>query len=312
MEYREFGNTGLRVSALGYGGSPLGGVFREIDESEGIRAVHLALDHGINLIDTAPYYGAARAETVLGRALRGVARDRYILATKVGRYGADEFDFSAARVVRSVEESLGRLGVDHIDLLQVHDIEFGSVRQVIDETLPALRRVRDSGKARFIGVTGLHLHLFTQVTAETPVDFVQSYCHGTLYDQTIAEWLANRAPRSLGCINSAPLGMGLLTDRGPPAWHPAPERLRAACAAAAAHCRSHGVSVSEIALYESAHLPGVHTTIVGMARPENVLANLRALATQPDPSLLAEVRQILAPAQNVSWPSGRPENQPCA
>src|SRR5262249_1252251 len=127
MIYRALGKTGLRVSALGYGASPLGSVFRPIDQAEGIRTVRAALDLGINLIDVSPYYGLTRAETVLGRALAGVPRERYLLATKIGRYGESEFDFSAERVTRSVEESLERLGVETLDLIQCHDIEFGDL-----------------------------------------------------------------------------------------------------------------------------------------------------------------------------------------
>src|SRR6187397_1107925 len=104
MNYRSLGNTGLQVSALSYGASPLGSVFRPIDEAEGIRTVHTALDLGINFIDVSPYYGLTRAETVLGKALRDVPRERYYLATKVGRYGADEFDFSAKRILASIDE----------------------------------------------------------------------------------------------------------------------------------------------------------------------------------------------------------------
>ena len=89
MEYRVLGQTGLQVSALGYGASPLGSVFRPIDEAEGIRTVHTAIDLGINFIDVSPYYGLTKAETVLGEALATLPRDGYILATKVGRYGAD-------------------------------------------------------------------------------------------------------------------------------------------------------------------------------------------------------------------------------
>src|ERR1051326_9023751 len=103
MEYHLLGKTGLQVSALGYGASPLGSVFREIEEAEGVRAVHTAIDLGINFINVSPYYRATRGETVLGKALRKIPRDRYLLATKVGRYGPDEFDFSAGRVGRSVE-----------------------------------------------------------------------------------------------------------------------------------------------------------------------------------------------------------------
>src|SRR5437016_6055359 len=109
MEYRELGKTGIKVSRLGYGAAALGGVYGKLDEATGIRAVHAALDLGINLIDVAPYYGAKKAEAVLGKALRGVARDRYYLATKIGRYGLNDFDFSAKMVAASVDESLRRL-----------------------------------------------------------------------------------------------------------------------------------------------------------------------------------------------------------
>lgn len=117
----------------------MGGEYGPVGVSEAVRTVHEALDLGINFIDTSPYYGRTRAESVLGQALQGVERSRYLLATKVGRYDKDHFDFSAARVTASVDESLLRLGVDYVDLIQCHDIEFGSLDQLIHETLPALR-----------------------------------------------------------------------------------------------------------------------------------------------------------------------------
>jgi L-galactose dehydrogenase len=143
MKYRLLGKTGLNVSSLSLGASPFGGVFGAVDEEQCKACLDLALDAGINLIDTSPFYGLTRSETVLGRCLKGVPRDRYFLATKVGRYGHDarDFDFSAARVRRSVDESLKRLGVDYVDLIQCHDIEFGSLEQVIGETIPALREL---------------------------------------------------------------------------------------------------------------------------------------------------------------------------
>src|SRR3954451_7370036 len=110
MEYRQLGNTGLRVSVVGFGASPFGGNFGAVEESTAIRTLHRSFDLGVNLVDVSPYYGLTTAETVLGKALHGIDRDRYILATKVGRYGEAEFDFSADRVTRSVDESLGRLG----------------------------------------------------------------------------------------------------------------------------------------------------------------------------------------------------------
>ena len=139
MDYRRLGRTDLSLSAIGFGASTLGDVFGNIDPAEGIRAVHLAVDSGINFFDSSPYYGITLAETRLGEALAG-RRDRVIVATKCGRYGVDEFDFSAKRVTASIDESLRRLQTDYIDLFQAHDVEFGDVQQIIHETVPALRQ----------------------------------------------------------------------------------------------------------------------------------------------------------------------------
>ncbi|MBZ0300403.1 MAG: aldo/keto reductase, partial [Anaerolineae bacterium] len=177
MNYRPLGRTGLWVSVLSYGASPLGSVFRTIDEDEGMRTVHTAIDLGINLIDVSPYYGLTRAEMVLGNALKSVPRESYYLTTKVGRYGERGFDFSAERVTASVDESLRRLQVDYVDVIQCHDIEFGSLDQIVHETIPALQRLREAGKIRFVGITGLPLKVFSTVLDQTEVDTILSYCH---------------------------------------------------------------------------------------------------------------------------------------
>jgi L-galactose dehydrogenase len=153
MEYRKLGQTGLNLSLVGFGGAALGDVFGGIDPDEGMRAVHLAVDSGINFFDTSPYYGITLSEERLGAALAG-RRERVILSTKCGRYGLAEFDFSAKRVTASMDESLRRLQTDYIDLFLAHDVEFGDVQQIIDETIPALRKLQQQGKARYIGITG--------------------------------------------------------------------------------------------------------------------------------------------------------------
>lgn len=310
MQYRPLGNTGLNVSVLAFGGSSLGSVFREIDERAGIRAVHVAIDHGINLIDTAPFYGNTLAETVLGRALRDIPRDRYLLATKVARYGdnAEDFDFSADRVTRSVDESLSRLGVDTIDFIQVHDIEFGSIDRIVEETIPALRRVQAAGKVRFVGISGLHVRLFRQVMDRVEVDQVQSYCHYCLNDTALAGLLPYLQERGVAIFNSAPLSMRLLSDAGPPAWHPAPQALRESCAEAARFCRERGSDLGKLALQFSVANTEIPTTIVGTASPDRVLENLRDIAEPIDPELLEGVLEILRPVHNRTWLSGLPEN----
>lgn len=308
MRYRKLGKTDLSVSVLGFGGSPLGGGFRPVEESEAIRTVHLSLDLGINFIDTSPYYGATRSESLLGKALRTVPRDRYVLATKVGRYGMDDFDFSAARVTRSVEESLQRLGVDHIDLIQCHDIEFGSLDQVVTETLPALRRLRDAGKIRWMGITGLPLKIYRYVLERTEVDTILSYCHYSLNDTSLEDLLPTLAAKQLGIINAAPMSMGLLTDRGAPEWHPASAEIRRICAAAAHACRQQGFDIQKLALQFSVSHPAIHTTLVGSASPENMRRNIEWASTPIDSQQLAAVQAMLAPIRNHTWLSGRTEN----
>jgi len=310
VNYRALGNTGLEVSALSFGASSLGSVFRDIDEAEGIRTVHAAIDLGINLIDVSPYYGLTKAETVLGKALRSLPRDRYIVATKVGRYGDDDFDFSAARVTASVDESLARLGSDHIDIIQCHDIEFGSLAQVVEETLPALRRLQEQGKVRHVGVTGLPLGIFTYVLDRTPLDTILSYCHYELNDTSLADMLPYLQAKGVGIINASPLGMGLLTERGTPTWHPAPDEVKAACAQAAAYCRAQGVDIARLAIQFSVANPDIPTTLVGTASPANLEKNVRWSEDPMDLGLLAEVQAILAPIHNRTWPTGRPENNP--
>jgi L-galactose dehydrogenase len=308
MEYRSLGKTGLKVSALGFGASPLGSVFEAIDESEGERSVRLAIELGINFFDVSPYYGSTRAETVLGRALRGIPRDRYILATKVGRYGNDTFDFSAARVTRSVDESLERLGVEHVDLIQCHDIEFGNLDQVIDETLPALREVVKRGKARFIGITGLPLKIFTTVLARAEVDTVLSYCHYALNDTSLMTIMPLLKEKQVGVISASPLSMGLLSRRGAPAWHPAPMEIKQACAAANRAAESRGVDISRLAVQFALANRDIATTLVGMASCEHVRRNIEAMSEPIDMQALRDVSEVLAPVKDRAWVSGRREN----
>jgi aryl-alcohol dehydrogenase-like predicted oxidoreductase len=308
MEYRCLGRTGLRVSALSFGGTALGGLYGPLGEDEGVRTVHTALDLGINFIDVAPYYGETRAETVLGQALRSVPRDRYYLSTKVGRYGLDDFDFSARRVTSSVEESLRRLGVDYVDLLLCHDIEFVSLDQIVEETLPALGRLRERGKVRFVGFSGLPLKIFPAVLDRTDVDVILSYCHHTLFDTTLTGLLPYLKAKGVGVINGSPLAMGLLSDHGPPVWHPAPPDVCDACARTAAQCRCRGTSLAKLAIQFAASCPDIDTTLSGAGGAAEIRNNVGWCAEPIDRRLLDEVQAVLQPVRNRTWPSGRPEN----
>jgi len=310
MKYRELGKTGWKVSVLGYGASPLGDAFGGIKEKDGIRTVRAAIDLGINFIDVSPDFGSAKAEIVLGKALRGVPREKFYLATKVGRYGpADtDFDFSSERVTRSVDESLRRLRVAHIDLIQCHDIEFASLEHLAQETIPALQKLRQQGKVRRIGVTALPLKTFKKILERTPVDTILSYCHYCLNDITLVQMFPYLKAKGVGIINASPLAMGLLTEKGPPKWHPAPAAIRDICVKAVEHCKKKKARLARLALQFAVANKDIATTLVGTASPKKIKENVRWLEEPLDQGLLAEVQEILAPIRNKTWPSGRKEN----
>src|SRR5881394_2523033 len=201
MEYRRLGRTSLNVSLLGFGASPLGNVYSVVDPAEGVRAVALAIANGINFFDVSPYYGATLAEERLGKALRG-KRQEVVLATKCGRFGLNDFDFSAKRVAESMDESLQRLQTDYIDLFQAHDVEFGDVRQIIEETIPAMRKLQKEGKARYIGITGYPLRIWRKIADAVEVDTILSYCHYNLMVTDMDEVLTPFVKgKGIGLIN---------------------------------------------------------------------------------------------------------------
>jgi aryl-alcohol dehydrogenase-like predicted oxidoreductase len=309
MQYRELGKTGLKLSVVSYGAASLGNIYGNLREPEGIRAVHVALDGGVNFIDTSPYYGRTLAETVLGRAFKEIPRDRYYLGTKCGRYDVDSFDFSPERVVKSVEESLRRMGVDYLDILQCHDIEFVDLEPVIEETLPALRRLQQEGKVRFVGVTGFPLKIFRRVLDRTDLDCLLSYCHYSLNNTSLAGLLPYLKEKGVGIMNASPFSERLLTNQPLPEWHHAPEPLRAACRRAAEHCSSRGVDIASLAIQFCVANPDLTTTVAGTANPENMANILKWIEQPADPGLLAEVGKILEPVGGTLWPVGLPENR---
>jgi L-galactose dehydrogenase len=308
METRELGQTGMRISALAYGASPLGQEFGPVDVPEAMRAVRVALDLGITHIDTSPYYGRGMSEVLLGIALRDVKRDSYTLSTKLGRYDVDKFDFSARRVVESVDVSLHRLGVEHIDLMLCHDIEFVDVTRIIEETLPALRKVQEQGKVRFIGVSGYPLRIFEHVLEATEVDAIMSWGHYTLQNRRLSDLLPRLQEAGVGVLNAGPLGQRLLSNRPVPDWLPASAAVRQACRRAAARCTEQGTDIAKLALQFAIQRGDIATTVVSSARPESVRQWVTWLEEPPDRELLAEVEAILSPVLNEGWTSGRPEN----
>lgn len=307
MEYREIGKTGMKVSNISFGASSLGGVFHSLKEEEGIKAVHTAVDNGINFIDVSPYYGHLKAEVVLGKALKEIERSRYYLSTKVGRYGKDGvnyWDYSAAKATESVYESMERLNVDYIDLINVHDIEFADLEQVCKETLPALVELREKGIVKHVGITNLTLRHLKYVIDHVPagtVESVLSFCHYCLNDDALVDYLDYFEERNIGVINASPFSMGLLTERGAPDWHPAPKPLQDLCRRAAEYCKGKGKNIEQLAVGFSVNNPRIATTLFSTTRSSSVLQNIQWANEPIDRELLAEVQKILEPRFRDTW-----------
>ncbi|WP_435163387.1 aldo/keto reductase [Paenibacillus glycanilyticus] len=306
MKYRKLGKTGLQVSALSFGASSLGSVFRETDDNESIRTVHVAIDAGINLIDVSPYYGLKKAETVLGQALKSIPRDRYYLSTKAGRYGADAFDFRGKTIVASVEESLQRLHTDYLDILFLHDIEFVEPAIIYEEAIPAIQRLKAEGKIRNTGICGLPLSLFEEFLPNADIDAIISYCHNSLNDTTLETILPLIEEKRIGLVNASPLSMGLLGTRGTPDWHPASREVKELCKRAAEYCAAQGEDIAKLAVQFSTMNERIPTTLVSTANPSNIAKNAMWVDEPVNLELLGEVREILAPIMNETWASGIP------
>ena len=312
MRYTELGTTGMKLSHLCFGASSLGSVFHETKEAESIKAVETAIEGGINFIDVSPYYGHYKAETVLGKALKILPRDKYFLSTKVGRYGQDgknTWDYSARRVTASVYESMERLNVDYIDIINVHDIEFqaalpGGLQKVCDETLPALVELRERGVVGHVGITDLQLENQRWVIDHVPagtVESVLSFCHYCLNDDRLLDYLDYFESKGIGVINASPLSMGLLTKRGVPDWHPAPKLLVEACTKAAMYCESQGYPIEKLAMQYSVSNPRIAGTLFSSANPENVKRNIGWVNEEPHWDIVRKVQEIIGDQKRVTW-----------
>jgi aryl-alcohol dehydrogenase-like predicted oxidoreductase len=308
MQRRPLGRTGLELPVVSFGASSLGQEFRQVDLNEALRSVHAALDVGMNFIDTSPFYGRGMSEVLLGVALRDVPRDRYLLGSKLGRYDKQHFDFTAKRVVESVDVSLHRLGVEHLDICLCHDIEFVDMSQIVEETLPALRKVQQQGKVRFVGISGYPMNIFRYVLDRAELDVVLSYNHYTLQNTMFADLVPYLKQKGVGIMNAAPFSARLLTNAPLPPWHRATPAVRETARRAAEHCAARGVDIARLALQFSIRHPDMTTCITGSASPERI-RQWAAWTEEPfDEQLLGEVLEILRPIHNWFYIEGRPEN----
>jgi aryl-alcohol dehydrogenase-like predicted oxidoreductase len=271
MEKRQLGATGLELPVLSFGASSLGAEFRSVQIDEIFESVRVALELGLNFMDTSPFYGRGMSEVLLGIALRDVPRDQYTLCSKLGRYDVGHFDFSAKRVVESVDVSLHRLGTDHLDIMLCHDIEFVPLQQIVEETLPALRRIQQSGKVRFVGISGYPMKIFDVVSSQAELDCILSYNQYTLQNTTLADDLIPKLKaKNIGIMNGGPFSARLLTNATLPVWFRDPKNVQAAAKEAALYCQKQGVDIAQLALQFSCANTDITTTIARSANPNNI------------------------------------------
>lgn len=298
----------METSILGFGASSMGAEFRKIDLNEALQSVRVALDCGMNLIDTSPYYGRGLSESLLGIALADIPRDQYLLSTKLGRYAPDHFDFSARRVVESVDISLERMKVDHIDIILCHDIEFVDLRTIWEETLPALEKIRQQGKVRFVGVSGYPMKNFSTILEHADLDVILSYNHYTLQNTMLADNADMLKSRGVGIMNAAPFSARLLTNAPLPQWHKATDEVRQICRKAAEHCQAAGTDIAKLAVQFSIAHEDMATCITGSANPDRVRGWCQWVDEPLDANLVSEVQAILEPIHNWFYQEGKPEN----
>ncbi len=303
MKTRPLGNSGIDVPIIGLGAAGFGDVYGSITQDDADATIRKAFELGMNLVDTSPHYGLHRSEEVLGRALKGIERSSYILTTKCGRLG-DDWDFSAENIRRSIPESLERLQVDYIDVIQCHDIEEGDVEQVIREALPVLREFKEQGLVRHIGVTGYVLPTLERVAVGERLDSIMTYCNYNLQDRRLAACADRLKAEGIGVLSASPLHMSALTEKGAPSWHPGNASMLARTREVARLCREAGTRIEKIAMQFALDLPddtGISTTVVGCTSPEDVVQDVAVLGQKPDPDLLAEIFTVFGDDLDIGW-----------
>ena len=284
MEYNQLGSTHMTVSKISIGGATLcSSFYGELNFDEARRTVHEAFKRGINYIDTAPFYGQGESETNVGKILKDVPRQAYYIATKTCRYdasGPGQFDFSYERTIKSVDESLARLGVDYIDLYQLHDVEFAdNIEEVIKGAFQACLELKRQGKIKAIGINGYSLSVLKEglVKGEGKLDTVLTYGRYTLCDDSLLDFMPFFNETKVGVIAASAQASGLLTNRGIPSWHPAKNELKTIVAEAAEICRNNNVELAKLATYHLFKVPGVvGTFLLGMEKMEYLNGNLNA------------------------------------
>jgi len=323
MKTRPLAKTGLMLSEIGFGAGPLGGFYGPVDADAGAAAARRAHALGITYFDVAPLYGHGRAELALGHALRDLPRNSFVLSTKVGRYllPAGErwqpartrdagvpfnpvLDYSRDGAVRSLEQSLLRLGTSRIDLVYIHDVDAHSqgsdeaaevaFREAMAGALPALVELKAQGVIRAIGVGINQAHWALRWLHEAPLDALMLAGRLTLLNREAEDGVLQLCKeRAVAYIAAGAFNGGLLA-RGPDAswrynYREAPEAVRTRYAALVDSARRANVDIKAAAIQFPLRRPEVASLVVGASSPNEVEENVQLLATPIDEAFFASL-----------------------
>jgi L-galactose dehydrogenase len=204
--------------------------------------------------------------------------------------------------------SMERMKVDHLDVILCHDLEFVNMQQIVDETLPEMRKLQQQGKVRFVGISGYPMKMFRYVADRAPLDVILSYNHYTLQNTMLADLAPYLNQKGIGIMNAAPFSARLLTNAPLPSWHKATPEVREIARQAAQHCEKKGSDIAKLALQYSIQNKDMTTCVVGSANPKNIKLWADWAAEPIDGQLVKEVLEILRPIHNWFYLEGRPEN----
>jgi D-threo-aldose 1-dehydrogenase len=321
IDHRPLGRTGLMVSALGFGSAPLGDLYTHLDEREAVDAAVAAATGGITLFDTSPLYGHGLAEHRLGTALRRVDRNAIVLSTKVGRWmsparGAHEtsgyagglpfaatIDYSFDGAMRSIEQSLLRLGVSHVEIALIHDVDRRNHGDALDARIEeavtgawrALAKLRGEGVIRAAGIGVNEADVCVRFAERCDIDCVLLAGRYTLLDQSAAdEFLPLALERGIGVMAGGVFNSGVLAT-GPVAgakfdYAAAPPEILARTRRLAAICARHDVALPTAAIHFARLHPSVSSVVLGAVSPAEVERNLASWRASPPPDLWQELK----------------------
>ncbi|WP_291828357.1 aldo/keto reductase [Bosea sp. (in: a-proteobacteria)] len=319
---RPLGRSRLPVSTLGFGGAPLGDLYAHLDEARAVATVEAAITGGVTLFDTSPLYGHGLSEHRIGAALRRVPRDGLVLSTKVGRVAEPfagrgdgsgyrgglphgmRFDYSYDGAMRSLEQSALRLGVDHIDIVLIHDVDVWThgaalieqrFSEAMDGAYRALEALRAAGAVKAIGVGVNEADMCERFARAGDFDTMLLAGRYSLLEQpALASFMPLALEKGIGLMLGGVFNSGILATGPVPGarynYNPAPPEILARVAAIEAVCTRHGVPLRRAALQFPLGHAAVASLVMGAVAPAEVADQIAELSQPVPAALWAELK----------------------